>query len=258
MGPMRTRLGRVAMVTGALLLALLIRANAHAFVILQSATVEGDVIGGGGATPVSDSDSASDTSVVAVASMTATADTGTAVAEDGTGAHRGTGRGAGTGIASTSVSGVTLSGQGSASALFEATGDMGTGSGIVGVDSEVFFRVVDSTVGYTFIGNLFDDYESPDQIQLRRLDSGPAGSPVQIVNNIVPSKNVTGTLQPGNYRLFANLGATEAGGPAQSPGSEDVFSPAGVPALGPLALGLLASLTAGSGARLVRRGTREV
>jgi len=275
MEPRTAHYARVATATFGMLLAIALATSANAYVVVQSGSVTAsvNVQGGGGATPVNAADSETDNSTAAVASASVALDTGHAVAEDGTGAFRGTGRGAASSSVSTSAAGLTLSGAATISALFEATPDLGIGSGIANADSEVFFRVVGTSVGYTFIGDLFDDYASPDQIQLRRLDVGPSGVPVELANSIFPNVNSTGTLDPGYYRLFTNLAASESGGAAQSPGSEDVshtysiefapgtdivYTPASVPALGPLAMGLLAAMTAWTGARLQRTAKHVV
>lgn len=132
------------------------------------------------------------------------------------------GRGAGAASGSTNASGLVFSGSGSSWGNFEVLPDLGSALGSSSVLSEVFFDVTGSSVSYTLVANLSGDYESPDQVQLRRLDSGPWGAQVALANSVNPNLNTSGTLPVGQYRLFADVKASEAGGIVQLSGSESV------------------------------------
>jgi|GEM_PF-3286702 len=195
-------------------------ASADVVVDFTKLTTSVTVQGGGGASPVTGGDSDAAITYGGAASVSAIADTGIQDATDGLGDFRGTGQGNGTATATAGFSGTTLSGAGSVLGHFEATPDLGNGQSLDNSQFAVYFRVTGSPVDYDFVANLSDDYESPDQVQLRRMDFGPAGVPVVICNDITPNVNTSGTLDPGEYKLFGSVGAAVSGGAAQSPGDE--------------------------------------
>ncbi len=203
---------------------LLIAAFASADVRVDSTYVEGDVIvlGGGGATPVPGEDNQSQLSYTGSASVNAHADTGVQLAHDGLGNIRGDGQGVGTAIASCSTSGLSLMGSGSAVAHFNASPDLGVGQAITRTEFAIERGDEHFHIVLVFVANLLQMHESPDQVQLRRVNPGVPEGPILLCNSLAPALNHTGTLQPGHYRLFGHLGASESGGPIHSPGDEAV------------------------------------
>ncbi len=202
---------------------LMLGAPAHADVRVDSTYVEGDVkaLGGGGATPVPAADFISQLSYNGMAQANTFADTTVATAFDGLGNPQGSGQGIGSTTVDCTTAGTTLSGTGSTSAFFQASGGLGVGEALTRVNLDINFRVTGAPVNYTLVLNLLGQYESGDQVQLRKL--GPVGYTILgIVSPITPSQNISGTLQPGVYRLFGFIAATESGGSAQGSGTEVV------------------------------------
>lgn len=205
-----------------LLVSVALGSVAAADVKVISSTVSGevDVLGGGGATPYPLRDVETQRAHRGNATAAAFADTGIKIAEDGAGNFRGTGRGSGSAIATAVRSGLTLSGTGTVVAHFEATPDLGVGQSIDEATFRIDFIVTGTAVPYTLVANLTDEFESPDQVQLRRMDTSPLGVPVALCSSFSPNLNVSGTLVPGTYRLFGSVKAFESGGSVQSPGDE--------------------------------------